>query len=203
MTEIAPTRGTALVLAEEQRLIETGYEFLDEKRMLLAAQLLRELEALQCINKDYGQQMAVATKGLKRAILRHGFEGVALYPAPPAAPLDFELGEQNYLGIRLTIEPDIAWRVVPVLMAVDASAEAEECRAAFARLVPLAAKLAARSGNITKLIEEYCNTERRARALENVLLPETKETLAAITDYLDEADQEEAIRIRHAAGKPR
>ena len=40
MVEITPTRGAALALSEEKRFVEAGYDFLDEKRTLLAKKLL-------------------------------------------------------------------------------------------------------------------------------------------------------------------
>jgi V/A-type H+-transporting ATPase subunit D len=45
--EITPTRSAALELADEHRLMRQGYEFLDEKRMLLATEILRQLRAYQ------------------------------------------------------------------------------------------------------------------------------------------------------------
>ena len=50
-----------------------------------------------------------------------------------------------------------------------------------------------------RLIEEYRRTERRARALENVLLPEIDHSLKFIEEQLDAVDQEEAVRVRNAA----
>ena len=41
--ELSPNRSTALELREERYLVREGYEFLDEKRMLLAAEILRGL----------------------------------------------------------------------------------------------------------------------------------------------------------------
>ena len=42
-------------------------------------------------------------------------------------------------------------------------------------------------------------TERRARALENVLLPEIDRSLRSIEEQLDAVDQEEAVRVRSGA----
>ena len=39
------SRSAFLDLQDEQRLVNDGYEFLDEKRILLAAELLRQREA--------------------------------------------------------------------------------------------------------------------------------------------------------------
>ena len=198
MSDIIPTRGAALALAEEKNLIETGFGFLDEKRVLLATNLLRELKEWQLVSKEYKIESESANNALKKAVRRHGLEGVQLYPARRHDVETILLTTTNYLGVKLVSNPGLDWDVKPVIGTVDCSIQAEDCRQAFAKLIPLAAQLAVKQSNIARLIKEYRATERRARALENVLLPEATAALRKITDYLDEADQEEAIRIRNA-----
>lgn len=201
MSDFTPTRGAALMLAEEKDLIKTGFEFLDEKRILLAANLLRELKEWKEISAEYEVNSERAALALNGAVMRHGLEGVQLYPALSKDVDAMNLKKMNYLGVKLASEPELGWSVEPVAGAVDPSMQAEDCRQAFSKLVPLAARLAVKQSNIARLVKEYRATERRARALENVLLPEVSSALRKITDYLDEADQEEAIRIRNAAGQ--
>ncbi len=203
MSDFIPTRGAALALAEEKNLIKAGFGFLDEKRILLATNLLRELDEWQQISAEYKTNNERAVHALNRALTRHGMEGVQLYPAPRKEVGAIALKRINYLGVKLASEPELDWSVEPVAGAVDPSMQAEDCRQAFSNLVSLAARLAVKQSNIARLIREYRSTERRARALENVLLPEVSSALRKITDYLDEADQEEAIRIRNAAGPVR
>ena len=64
------------------------------------------------------------------------------------------------------------------------------------------AGLGVSGGNLERLAVEYRRTERRARALENVLLPEVEGALSTIQGQLELADQEEAVRIR-LAGRAR
>ena len=47
MREITPTRSAVLELADERKLMRQGYDFLDEKRMLLASEMLRQLHDYQ------------------------------------------------------------------------------------------------------------------------------------------------------------
>ena len=198
MAEIIPTRGAALALAEEKRFIETGYEFLDEKRMLLAATLLEELDLWRAARAAYDAELARAVATLKAALARHGFSALELYPAGEGRAEGLDFATRNFLGLGLLEPAEVRWQVPDPVETLDASQAAEECRAAFAALVPHAVLVALRSANIRRLIREYRATERRARALENVILPETVANLSAITDYLDQNDQEEAIRIRNA-----
>ena len=52
------------------------------------------------------------------------------------------------------------------------------------------------SGNLYRLLAEYRLTERRARALENVILPEIDQSLREMSAHLEELDLEDAIRVR-------
>lgn len=60
--------------------------------------------------------------------------------------------------------------------------------------------LAGVSGNLHRLGREYKITERRARALENVILPEIDQSLRQMSSLLEEQDLEDAIRARTTFG---
>jgi V/A-type H+-transporting ATPase subunit D len=198
MVDVVPTRGAALALAEDRRFLEHGYEFLDEKRMLLASSLLEELARWRAAQTAYDIAMADAVEALKSAIERHGFESLSLYPAAEGAATGLDFAPRKFLGLGLLTVPEAGWEGAAEVPALDASEAAEQCRRAFTGLVPLTIRIAVHAHNIRRLIREYRATERRARALENVILPETVQQLAAVTEYLDESDQEEALRIRNA-----
>jgi len=85
-----------------------------------------------------------------------------------------------------------------IATALNASPEANETAELFSRLVEKAVVLAASNANLVRLYEEYRQTSRRARALEDVLLPEIKQTLAHIDASLEEMDTEEIVRVRHS-----
>jgi V/A-type H+-transporting ATPase subunit D len=52
------------------------------------------------------------------------------------------------------------------------------------------------SVNLRRLMQEYVRTERRARAIENVLLPEIEHSLKFIDEQLELLEQEEVARVR-------
>ena len=67
------------------------------------------------------------------------------------------------------------------------------------RCVGAAAPLAAVTGNLERLSLEYRRAVRRARALQDVLLPELDRTLREIETRLEELEQEDAIAMRPRA----
>ena len=55
------------------------------------------------------------------------------------------------------------------------------------------------SGNLQRLLSEYRKTERRARALENVVIPEMTHKLHDMSSRLEELDQEDVVRVHMKA----
>jgi V/A-type H+-transporting ATPase subunit D len=76
------------------------------------------------------------------------------------------------------------------------SPEARPCRAVFEKLLAMAADTAARAGNPNRLGREYRRTERRAEALEKVLLPEMEDAIKRVDEQLDSMERGEIIRTR-------
>lgn len=174
-----------------------GYRFLDEKRLILAAEILAELQRYQDTLAAFRAAYAQAARQFRAAIERHGLEGIELYP-PAAAPTGrFALSSRSVLGVELqTLECELdALAAAP---AVEPSPEADACRTAFHALIPQLAHLAAQAGNLERLRRDYLRTSRRARALEDVLLPEVAEALGTIDGVLEEQEREEAVRVRRA-----
>jgi V/A-type H+/Na+-transporting ATPase subunit D len=195
MRELTPTRSTTMELADERKLMHQGYEFLDEKRMLLAAELLRQLRAYQEGAARLIAEARSAADALAAAVERHGLDQLQVYPAPVAPPLP-QPDRVLFLGLAMLSLASRPQSIDASPAAVDPSPEARACGAAFSRLLWTAADLGTLAGNLQRLAREYRRTERRAKALEKVLLPEVEDAIKRIDEQLDAMDREESIRIR-------
>lgn len=195
VSELAPTRSVVLQLREEQDVVLEAYEFLDEKRLLLAAELLRQLHRYESLLQDYEVLRQQAERALFATIGRHGLQGAQVYPGRYLEYADMLHSKTLFMGvILLTTElqfPDEH----TARPACNPSPEAEQCRRVFSDMLQLAAVLAGVSGNVHRLLEEYRRTERRARALENVVIPEIAQNLRELSAQLDEQEQEDIVRI--------
>jgi V/A-type H+-transporting ATPase subunit D len=195
MSDITPTRSAVLELQEERRAMREGYQFLDEKRLLLAAEMLEELRRYEQAFVAFRESLGGAGEMLAAAVARHGLEGVQVYPPARIEGVELRVTRRQLLGVRL-IEAVLHGEPVPAAPAENPSPEAESCRDMFADLLRQAAVLAALVGNLERLRLEYRRTERRARALEDVLMPEIEQTIYELESRLEEIEQEEAIRVR-------
>jgi V/A-type H+-transporting ATPase subunit D len=206
MAEFTPTRSLAIALAEERRTMREGYAFLDEKCLLLAGEMLREVRQWQQRSQAFRMAWREVQLALRAAIARHGLQGLQLYPARTLVA-ELTCQRRTLLGVAMqsaTLDlggPTAATgsASTPTEPAANPSPEAEVCRRAFAALLPQIVALAALSGDLARLHAEYKRTVRRVRALQDVLLPEVERTLADIEASLDELEQDEAAVLRRIA----
>lgn len=197
MTERTPTRAGLLELKLERAAMDDGFRLLDDKRLMLAAEILQGLSAYRAVWRAFGETCARAAQALAEAIARHGLESLACYPAARIATARLARRERRVFGVRV-LEASLAVEREPPAAPAAISPEAERCRAEFARVLEQSAALAAMSASLRRLALEYRRTERRARALEDVLIPELEQTLRTHAARLDEDEQEETAHVHRA-----
>jgi V/A-type H+-transporting ATPase subunit D len=191
-----PTRAAVLELKAERVVVGEAYDFLDEKRLLLAAELLRQLAEYDRLQQEFEQLRQQAVTALLHAVAQHGLQGLSVYPAAAIKTAGFETETRNFMGVmlastRLQLLDDGA-----TVTAACPSSEAHACQLAFRKLLEVSSRMAGISGSLYRLLVEYRLTERRARALENVILPEIEQTLHAMTTHLEELEFEDVVRVR-------
>jgi V/A-type H+-transporting ATPase subunit D len=200
MSEYRPTRSAVIEMKDERRAMREGYVFLDEKCLLLAGEILRQLHTHARLQREFAAQHDTALAALQAAVARHGLQELDIYPPlqwPLRAPT---VGSRALMGVRLQ---QARWSAegrhrAPPLMP---SPEAEACSLAFAALLAAAAPLAAVQGNLERLSLEYRRSVRRARALQDVMLPELDRTIDDIEARLEELEQEDAIAMRQGSSR--
>ena len=195
MSGAPASRSALLELRDERAAMREGYGFLDEKCLLLAGGILRELRAHAALWPRVMAARAAALEALWAALGRHGMVELAGLPLADApVPRLTRIGER-LMGVPLarlqaTCQPP------PPADPLLRSPESAACADAFAALLPPCAALAACESNLRRLLEEYRRTARRARALDGVLLPELELAIGAMAGELEGQEQEDAIAMR-------
>lgn len=194
MSELTPTRSLLIALADERRTMREGYAFLDEKCLLLAGEMLRQVRVHQSLARQITALTGVARRVLGSALARHGLQGLQVYPAGvPHQRLRIE--PRPLLGVTL-LSAQVIGDAASAPAAINPSPEAEACRVAYARVAERLAELAAISASLMRLYAEYRRTVRRVRALQDVLLPELDADIADIDTRLEDIEREDAISMR-------
>ena len=101
MPELTPTRSAYLELQEERIGMDEGYRFLDEKRLVLAAEILRQLERYEMMREGFTRLYREAAAALQGAVLRHGLDGLRTYPATATDWGDARRERRSVLGLEV------------------------------------------------------------------------------------------------------
>ncbi|MBF0370132.1 MAG: V-type ATP synthase subunit D [Magnetococcales bacterium] len=193
--EITPTRSALLEAKDERHVMGEGFRFLDEKRLLLAAEMMRLLERYQKLDQSFREIHGEAISALADGVQRHGLEGVQVQPAQTNDDTTIIQSERRFFGVRLVEAEDHPGEVEHP-PAVNPSPEVAACREGYEKALAKLSELAVLSGNLRRLLYEYKRTERRARALEDVILPELDGAIHEMDQRLEEMEQEESVRVR-------
>lgn len=204
---LQPTRAALLERQDEARAMREGYVFLDEKCMVLAGEMLRQLQSLRRLEGTLQRVQSAWQAALQGAVARHGVAGLQVRQPRSSADATLRVQPQPLMGVVLQ---QAAWEAAsgnegaPGLPPdVAPSPELAALHRAGAEMLACLAPLAAGQGNMERLAQEYQRTLRRARALQDVLLPEAERDMAVIAQSLEEAEQQDAIAMRRAAGGAR
>lgn len=194
------SRAELLELKREHEVVEEGHRLLDERRVLLARELLARLTAFDQRRKAFAGREHQAHAALSAATDAMGLEQLQVYPPLDGSRVEIERLQRRFIGVatervRATAEPGSEPIRPPVFEHVEAARTAE----AFARLFPEALELAADLAELYALEAEYRRTQRRVRALEKILLPELEQQERVLEAALEELEIEEAVRVRLAA----
>lgn len=193
--ELIITRAELLALKDEQQLVKDGYNLLDEKRILLAQEIRKQVARLQGLRQESATIEETARAALQAALRLHGIDELSVYPPLPATDDRLQVTSQRLVGLTLQ-EARLHDVPVDAAQAVNPTPEAHACALAFRGWRKVLIEMAACSLNLKRLVQEYIRTQRRAEALENVLLPEIEAAIKMIDEQLESQDQEEAARLR-------
>ena len=196
--EITATRIAVMELKDEQQLVREGYELLDEKRILLAIEIRRQLAQLAALRRECAELSSELSSRTMAAVRRHGIDDLSVYPPLTLSAERLAIRRSRLFGLELltahlqpTTQPP-RLREPPI----NPTPEARACAEAHRNWLPRAVEMAACCVNLRRLVRDYVRTERRARAIENVLMPEIEATIKIIDEQLEGMDQEEIARLR-------
>lgn len=189
--ETVPTQSMLLELRGERAFLREGHDFLDQKRILLAGEILRRLARYETLSKTLDLASAEMRADLSRALALHGLSELGSLRAGTLGDDAVETKHESFLGVPL-----VELRLRSEASVPDESFEARALASSATKVLRTLVELAGIETSLRRLLDDYRRTERRARALEDVILPELGTTISSIEEHLDEQEREEAVRAR-------
>jgi len=193
---VPPTRSNLIRMKQELRFAREGYEILDQKREVLAKELIRVADEAEALERDMEKLMTAAYYALETAMLTMGREQVEWAALAVHKTVEVHLKYRSVMGIPIPlIEASGEPPVMPYSLG-DTTAGLDEARALLREVIQRIPELSRLVTTVWRLAIELRKTQRRVNALQFIFIPNYEETITFIQSSLEEREREDIFRLK-------
>ena len=192
--QVFPTKGNLMLSKKALQLATLGYDLLDRKRNILIRELMKLVDKAQMLRTSIEGTYSEAYKALQQANISLG----VVTPFAQCVPVEngISINSQSVMGVEL---PTVTLEKQPTKIYYGfarTNSSLDRAYIAFEKVKEMTAVLAEVETGIYRLCVAIRKTQRRANALQNIIIPRNQNIVKYITDSLDEKDREEFSRLK-------
>ena len=187
---VAPTKSNQLSIREDLSMAAEGFELLDQKREILVMELMKLLERVRKVQKQLEEAQRIASETLRKAVTRNGYNRMKSVAAGIQYDHKVRSATQITAGVKiphLTVEHG---ELTHQFSFAGTDSLVDETMRDFLALLVVISDLAEVETSVWLLARELKKTQRRVNALEQIFIPDFKETLHYITETLESKELE-------------
>lgn len=190
-----PSKTALLERREELALVSEGKSVLEERRDILARELLELIKHCETLVETFEQKNQNAWKSLQYAILRHGTTGLLGFQAENLhESCDWKI--LNRVGVSWLEAQKLPQGESPDLIGSWVhTLELKAAVKAFHELQTSAFELAQNENNLQRMSFAFKTVQQRVNALEHIVLPETIQAIKFIEEGLEQINREQMASI--------
>ena len=192
--QVFPTKGNLINTKKSLDLARVGFELLDRKRNIIVREMMALIDRAASIQSRIDDGYAKAYLALQRANVAHGICADIAAAVPVENGLS--LSSRSVMGVEI---PIVKLDPQPVELNygfVSSSALVDEAYIRFDEVKKLTAELAEVENSVYRLATAVNKTQKRANALNNIIIPRLTSTVKYITDSLEEKEREDFSRLK-------
>lgn len=196
MAQTAPTKGNLNAAKRSRALADNGYELMDRKRNILIREIMDLMDEAEDLQERIDSTFSEAYASMRLAEISMG--GSAQSGAN-AVPIDdsFSIRFRSVMGVELPVvsaEPEEPSG--PPYGLAFTSSDLDDAYFKFAEVKELIRELAETENCIYRLAYAIKKAQKRANALQNIVIPGLDSEIARISDALEEKEREEFVRLK-------
>ncbi len=194
MAQVFPTKANLMATQKSLSLAKLGYELMDRKRNILVREMMQLVDEAKEVESTINEAYKKAYASLQKANITLGLcsDYARTVPLDDTLKVDYKsvmgveipqitLGEQdmkNYYGFDTT------------------NSYLDEAYFNFNEAKKLSVKLVETQTSIYRLADAIKKTQKRANALNNIMIPRFTQTVKFISEALDEKEREDFTRLK-------
>lgn len=191
-----PTKGNLILAKSTLGLSQKGYELLDKKRNILVREMMDQIDIAKELQKMIGSTFTAAYKALQEANITIGIKTVEEIGQSIREEDRIEIKVRSIMGVEIPIISMPSGDLKPQYGFTTTNISLDEAYYHFVKVKELSAGLAEIENAIYRLAINIKRTQKRANALQNVMIPKYKGLTRVITNALEEKEREEFTRLK-------
>lgn len=188
------TRSRWLELRRQRDAARRGRDLLDDRREALLREVLSRRGAVAEARSRAAERLAAARAALAEADVEMGLDAVEAAALAQAGGVAVDAHVERVAGVTVTVLRAPAHPFAARYGPGGTSASLDRAGRAYAAVLPLLVELASAERILVALSSALTKTNRRLRALENVLLPDLDREIARTASELEEEERDGAVR---------
>lgn len=190
--ELPPTKSSLRKLKDDLAFAYEGYDLLNQKREILALEIVKKISAIREIEADFQEALNVLYAGYRNAAVDMGSEAVTLQSCMETRGYFLKTDFTKLMGLKL---PDIQINLKnPRPVALPQTTVAyDDAKDKSRQALQILAQYATVTKSVIVLSRELKKVQRRVNALEKIFIPQHEEAKKYITDRIEEMEREEVF----------
>lgn len=197
MAQTAPTKGNLNAAKRSRALADNGYELMDRKRNILIREIMDLMDEAESLQSRIDSTFSEAYASMRLAEISMGGSAES---GANVVPIDdsFSIRFRSVMGVELPVVsagPEEEPSGPPYGLAFTSS-DLDDAYFKFAEVKDLIRELAETENCIYRLAYAIKKAQKRANALQNIVIPGLNSEIARISDALEEKEREEFVRLK-------
>ena len=193
---VAPTRSNLLRLNDELKFASLGRDFLDQKRSILVVELLTLVDQAVDYQGRVDKALGKAEQSLQKSIMEMGRLKVANLFGAIDIRSSIRLSERKVMGVRLPQVETTYSGDGPFFSPEGITLSVEQSLVDYREALELMGRLSQLKVSIMRLAREVKKTIRKVNALEKIVIPDLRETVAFTRARIEESERENFILMK-------
>ncbi len=196
MSTAAPTKSNLMAMKKSLGLARLGYDLLDRKRNIMMREMMKLIDDVNEIQGQIETTFAEAYESLQKANMTLGQNDVFRIAMSRDETDDVLIRYRSVMGIEI---PDVKLTDelrMPGYGFTSTNPLLDETYIRFVKVKRLAVKVAAVENSVYRLARAIKQSQKRANALKNIVIPNLEESIHYITGYLEEKERDEFTTLK-------
>lgn len=193
-SKVVPTKSNLLNAKKSYSLAVLGHDLMDRKRNILVREMMNLIEQVKEIQAKIDDTYAQAYLALQKANITLGI----VQEASQAIPIDdgLSITTHSVMGVELP-KVTLAQQPISLYYGLESTnSMLDDAYLKFVEVKKLTAKLAEVESNVFRLADAIKKSQKRANALNNIIIPRLRSTIAYISGALEEKEREDFSRLK-------